>query len=670
MNKDQYDSSLIAHQLRVVAEEQLAKSQLSDIPSQSTEELLHELRVHQIELEMQNEALRQTQQELEESRDRYIDLYEFSPVGYLTLDAHSMITEVNLTGVTLLRLERSKLINENLRTLVAATDQDKWVRHFMSMKKRAGISSIELSLQRGDGKVFQAQLDCVNNAAMVRITMSDITERKFAEKALRIAATAFESQEGMMVTDVNRIILRVNKSFSLITGYSAEEVIGQSPSMLSSGRHDASFYTTMWDSILTSGSWQGEIWNRRKNGEIYPENITITAVKDLSGIVTNYVGTFTDITSIKHDKEAINHMALYDPLTNLANRRLLLDRLNHTLLSGARLGLECAILFIDLDHFKNINDSLGHAAGDLLLKQMAEKLISCVREGDTVARLGGDEFVILLQDMSTQSTEPAAQAEVIANKILAIISQPCQLHSHTYKTTASIGIVISSNKETSSDDLLKNADIAMYQAKKSGRNKVRFFDPKMQIAINQRLDLENDLHNAIELQQFQLYYQIQMDSTGQALGAEALIRWLHPKRGLVGPYDFIPLAEETDLILPIGQWVLETACAQLKSWEKDSLTKCLTLSINVSAKQFHQADFVAQVQMAVQRNRINPSLLRIELTESMLIDDIENIINVMKDLRAVGISFELDDFGTGYSSLQYLKRLPLHQLKIDKSFKN
>jgi diguanylate cyclase (GGDEF)-like protein/PAS domain S-box-containing protein len=536
------------------------------------------------------------------------------------------------------------------------------------MKKQTGICSIELSLQRGDGKVFQAQLDCVNNAAIVRITMSDITERKFAEKAMRIAATAFESQEGMMVTDVNLNILRVNKSFTLITGYSAEEAIGQSPRMLCSGRQDASFYATMWDSIRISGSWEGEIWNHRKNGEIYPEHLTITAVKDLSGSVTNYVGTFTDITSIKHDKEAINHMALYDPLTNLANRRLLLDRLNHTLLSGDRLGLECAILFIDLDHFKNINDSLGHAAGDLLLKQMAERLISCVREGDTVARLGGDEFVILLQDMSKQSTEPAAQAEIIANKLLNIISKPFQLPSHTYKITASIGVVISSNNEVSSDDLLKNADIAMYQAKKSGRNKVRFFDPKMQIAINQRLDLEHDLHNAIELQQFQLYYQIQMDSTGHALGAEALIRWLHPKRGLVGPYDFIPLAEETDLILPIGQWVLETACAQLKSWEKDALTKCLTLSINVSAKQFHQADFVAQVQMAVQSNRINPSLLRLELTESMLIDDIENIINVMKDLRAVGISFELDDFGTGYSSLQYLKRLPLHQLKIDQSF--
>lgn len=637
--------------------------------------LLHELQVHQVELEMQNEQLRQSQTALEEARDRYINLYEFSPIGYLTINTDGLITEINLKAADMLGVARQKLIHNRFALFITDQDKDRWHRHFVQIRNNQDENeqALDIALERANGLTLNAHVSCllvknVDNALTFRLALTDISKLKADEAELRIAATAFESPNGMLVTDAKRIILRVNSAFTLITGFNAEDVVGKNPHLLNSGQHDAAFYAEMWHSINSTGSWQGEIWNRRKNGEIYPEHLTITAVKDIAGSISNYVAIFTDITHIKNDKDAIVHMALYDPLTDLPNRRLLLERLNHALSSGARLGLECALLFIDLDYFKNINDTLGHATGDLLLNQMAQRLKSCVREGDTVSRIGGDEFVVLLQDISKQSVEPAVQAEIIANKILTLLSQPYQLASHTYKITASIGIVISSKQQMNPEDFLKNADIAMYHAKQLGRNNVCFFDPQMQNAINIRVNLEHDLQEAIEQQQFQLYFQIQVDSTGRAKGAEALIRWLHPKRGLVRPHDFIPLAEETGLILPIGLWVLETACMQLKAWEKDELTKHLTLSINVSAKQFHQVDFVAQVKAAVQRHNINPTLLNIELTESMLVDDIGNIILAMNALNEVGISFELDDFGTGYSSLQYLKQLPIHQLKIDQSF--
>jgi diguanylate cyclase (GGDEF)-like protein/PAS domain S-box-containing protein len=501
----------------------------------------------------------------------------------------------------------------------------------------------------------------------------DITERKNAEQEMRIAATAFEAQEGMMVNDAEGAILRVNNAFTNITGYTAEEAIGRNPRLLNSGLHDATFYAAMWESINSTGTWQGEIWNRRKNGEIYPEHLSITVVKNADGITTNYVGTFSDITLTKAAADEIKHLAFYDPLTRLPNRRLLTDRLQQALASSKRTGREGALLFIDLDHFKMLNDTLGHGIGDLLLQQVAQRLESCVREGDTVARLGGDEYVVMLEALSEQTVEAATQTEIIGNKILATLNQPYQLATHEYRSSPSIGACLFNSHHSSIEELLKQADIAMYQVKNSGRNALRFFDPQMQATIHARVDLEDELRKAIENRQFHLYYQIQVDGiladgTHRPLGAEALIRWNHPERGLVSPMQFIPLAEETGQILPIGQWVLETACAQLKVWQEDALTKDLVLSVNISAKQLHQVDFVAQVESVIQRHAINPKLLKLELTESLLLDNIEDTISTMNALNEIGIQFSLDDFGTGYSSLQYLKRLPLYQLKIDQSF--
>ncbi len=488
------------------------------------------------------------------------------------------------------------------------------------------------------------------------------------DEQLRIASVAFESQEGMVITDANKAILRVNHAFTKITGYTADEVIGKNPSLLNSGRHDASFYSAMWKSIQRTGGWEGEIWNRRKSGEIYPEYLTISAVKTPDGTVTNYVASLTDITMSRAAADEIRHLAFYDLLTRLPNRRLLMDRLQQALASSARSGREGAVLFIDMDNFKTLNDTLGHDIGDLLLQQVAQRLESCVRECDTVARLGGDEFVVVLQELSEHAPEAAAQTESVGEKILAALNQPYQLALNAYHSSPSIGATLFHGYDEALEELLKQADIAMYQAKKAGRNTLRFFDPQMQEAINARAALEGELRKALENRQFQLYYQIQVNNHYRPVGAEVLVRWLHPERGLISPAQFIPLAEENGLILPIGQWVLESACIQLKAWQRDALTRDLVLAVNVSAKQFRQPNFVAQIKACVQRHAINPMLLKLELTESMLLENIEDIISTMNALKEIGIQLTLDDFGTGYSSLQYLKRLPLDQIKIDQSF--
>jgi len=489
-----------------------------------------------------------------------------------------------------------------------------------------------------------------------------------AQNNLSISAIAFESQDGILVTDANKMILRVNHSFTKITGYTEEEVIGQTLGMHGLQQRDVNLYTSIWEGIEDADVSKDEFNNYRKSGEAYPEQLVITKVKDSNGITTNYVASMTDITTSKAAAEEIQSLAFYDPLTKLPNRRLLIDRLKHALATSARSGRDGALLFLDLDHFKTLNDSLGHDVGDLLLQQVAERLATCVREGDTVARLGGDEYLVMLEELSEHAIEAAAQVELIGEKILAALNQPYHLASYVYQSTASLGIALFSNHDQSLEELLKHADIAMYQAKKAGRNTMRFFDPQMQKTIHARVTLERELRTALELNQFQLYYQIQVDHLGNPLGAEALIRWCHPERGLISPLHFIPLAEETGLILPIGKWVLDTACAQLKAWQRNVLTCDLTLSINISAKQFRQESFVEQVRTAVQRYAINPDLLKLELTESILLESIENTIAVMNALNGIGIRFSLDDFGTGYSSLQYLKRLPLYQLKIDQSF--
>jgi diguanylate cyclase (GGDEF)-like protein/PAS domain S-box-containing protein len=495
-----------------------------------------------------------------------------------------------------------------------------------------------------------------------------IEERRKAEHDLRLASVAFESQEGIMITDANGVILRVNKALVETTGYSADELLGNTPRILKSGRHDENFYRAMWASINLTGSWTGEIWDRRKNGELYPKWLTITAVRGDDGAVSHYVGSQIDITDRKAAEEQIQDLAFYDFLTRLPNRRLLIDRLQHALASSSRSGRSGALLFIDLDDFKSLNDTLGHDVGDMLLKQVADRLKACVREDDTVARLGGDEFVVVLEVLNGDLQEAASQTNAIGEKLLAAMSEPFQVNGHDCRSSSSIGATLFCGMQSSIEELMKQADIAMYQAKKSGRHSLLFFDSTMQDNLNVHAALEAELHDALASDNFLLYYQPQVCKENLIIGAEALIRWNNPKRGMVSPAQFIPVAEETGLILPMGAWVLDTACRQIKAWETNKISGRLAVAVNVSAKQFRQEDFVDQVRTAVLRNGINPTLLELELTEGVVLNSIEETIQTMNKLNDIGIRLSLDDFGTGYSSLQYLKRLPLDQLKIDQSF--
>ncbi len=543
----------------------------------------------------------------------------------------------------------------------------------IAVLKRTGAWSGEVHNVKKDGSTFwcYACVTTFDHPEFGQVWISehqDITERKQAEHQLRIAATAFEAHEGMVITNADTVILQVNQAFSETTGYLAEDVIGQTPRILKSGLHNAAFYQDMWSKITLSGSWQGEIWNRRKNGENYPELLTISAVKNGRGEVTNYVATLNDITERKYSEDKIKQLAYYDQLTQLPNRTLLHDRLKQAFAASARSDLHGALLFIDLDNFKILNDTLGHHIGDLLLQQVAERLLACVREGDTVTRIGGDEFVIILENLSTLPGEAAVQSASIGEKILTTLCVPYTLDGHEYLSTPSIGFALFKDHGVPVEGLMKQADIAMYQAKAAGRNTLRFFDQNMQDSLNRRTTLENDLRQAIHHQQFLLYYQAQVDGGNHTIGAEALIRWLHPERGMVSPAEFIPLAEETGLILAIGQWVLETACLQLVRWAKSPNTRHLRIAVNVSAHQFRQEDFAKQVIELLERTGAEPSKLKLELTESLLVENVEDVISKMNVLRDIGVSFSLDDFGTGYSSLSYLKRLPLEQLKIDQGF--
>lgn len=492
--------------------------------------------------------------------------------------------------------------------------------------------------------------------------------RQATEQELRIAATAFEAQEAILVTDAHKVILRANRSFTKMTGYDTDEIIGKTPALMHSGKHGETFYNEMWAALSKDHYWHGELWNRHKNGEIFPVWTTITAVTGHKGNICNYVSFYSDLSQHKKDEDSIHDLAFYDPLTHLPNRRLLIERIQHAFAASRHHQHHVAVMFIDIDNFKTLNDTKGHNVGDLLLLEVTKRLQGCVHEGDTVARFGGDDFVVMLEDLSENMRQAAVQVEMVSQKILSTLALPYELDGYEYHSSASIGISLLHDQDVAVDELLKRADTALYQAKSAGRNTLRFYDPAMQIALETRTALERDLRNALAQKQFTLYYQSQVDGLGHIMGAEVLIRWHHPEKNIVTPAAFIPLAEETGLILPIGRWVLETACQQLKAWASEVRTRNLILAVNISAKQFQQTDFVEQVLQVLAQTGADPALLKLELTESMLVDDIDTTIIKMATLKAKGIRFSLDDFGTGFSSLSYLKKLPLDQLKIDQSF--
>ncbi len=497
--------------------------------------------------------------------------------------------------------------------------------------------------------------------------ITDITQQKQDETDLRIAASAFELQDAMLVTDANKVILKVNQAFTQITGYSAEEVIGKTPHMLSSGRHDRDFFEVMWESINRTNLWQGEIWNRRKNGEVYPEWLIITAVKeayDMSRQVNNYVASFSDISLRKAAEEEIKQLAFYDPLTQLPNRRLLQERLEHCVEIERRDGKRLALLMLDLDRFKAVNDSLGHLAGDELLQQVATRILSRVRNVDMVARLGGDEFVVLLEDIA--HAEDAAR---VADEIISVLSKTFQLsQNNDVKIGVSIGISLYPEHGDSYGILMSSADAALYQAKDQGRGCYAYFSEEQTLAAPERIALEMRLRRAVEQQELRVFYQPQVDiASGRIVGAEALVRWQNPEEGLISPLHFIPIAEETGLILEIGEWVLRETCRQGRLWLDAGLPP-LTLAVNVSPQQFRRGDISALVATVLSETGFPAKYLELEMTESGLMENQDHVMALLNTLRSQGVRLAIDDFGTGFSSLAYLKHFPLDVLKIDKSF--
>ena len=491
-----------------------------------------------------------------------------------------------------------------------------------------------------------------------------ITALKHAEGELRRYATVFtNSSEGMLITDAQAVIIAVNPAFTRITGYSLDDVIGHSPAILNSGRQDAGFYRRMWTAIDSRGQWQGEIWNRRRNGSIYPEWLSITAVRSAEGEALNYIGIFSDITERKEAEARILHLAHHDPLTNLPNRALLQDRLHQVLLQARRDKCGLAVLLLDLDRFKTINDTLGHESGDGLLLQITERCRAAISETDTLARLSGDEFVFVLPDAGN-----AEDAATVARRILDAVALPCQLGEHRITVTASIGIALYDQDGGTESILLRNADAAMHRAKQAGRNGFEFYSAEMSTASLGQLLLENQLRGATDRGELLLHYQPKVCArSGRLLGLEALLRWQHPELGMVAPGRFIPLAEETGLINVIGDWVLDEACRQQRAW-LDAGLEVVPIAVNLSAQQLAQLNFVSRVARAIDSAGLARSLIELELTETMLMRDIDRTIHTLIRLRDMGVRLSIDDFGTGYSSLNYLRQFPVNALKIDRSF--
>ncbi len=492
---------------------------------------------------------------------------------------------------------------------------------------------------------------------------ADISERKEAEGKLRLSATVIEHiADGVVVLDTQGIIVTVNPAFTQITGYSEAEALGKDLTLTRSGRHDEEFYAAMWRAQVEHGYWRGEIWNRRKNGELYLESLTVNAVRDSEGLTTHYVGVFSDITKARESQDKLDHLAHHDPLTALPNRLLFHDRLHHALQHASRNHEQLALLFIDLDRFKNVNDTLGHHIGDELLKQVSKALQARLREGDTLARLGGDEFIVLLEDIDNQFG-----ASLVAEKLVQMFEQPFMVAGHELFVTCSVGISLFPDDATDLNMLIRNADVAMYQAKARGRNGYSFYTPSMSGEGVERLRLETFLRRSIEKDEVFLHYQPQVDIvSGALIGVEALVRWNHPELGLVPPIRFIPLAEDTGFINQLGKWVLQEACRQMVRWQEAGLV-VPKIAVNLSVKQFERGSIVNMVADTLRDTGLDPARLQLEVTESVIMntDDAMVFIN---DLHAIGVGLAIDDFGTGYSSLAYLKQLPVQTLKIDRSF--
>ncbi len=546
-------------------------------------------------------------------------------------------------------------------------------KELLNLKDKLQEQNEELQVNAEELRSQNDELLSTEEMLRVQINDYDASQKLLKESGEKLQKLASEQRLILNSSSVgiifvkNRKVLWANPAHCKLFGYEVAETHQMETAEHYADKESYIFVGEKgYSTIASGGIFSEDFMMKKKDGALFWCNLVGHAINP-ENMEEGSIWSFLDISERKQAEEKINELAFFDQLTGLPNRTLLLDRLRQTMTTTSRTGSYCALLFLDLDNFKTLNDTLGHEMGDLLLKEVAQRLTACVRAGDTSARLGGDEFVMILTNLSIDKRAAANQAEVIGEKIIAALNESYLLKDITYHNTPSIGATLFSGDQAEIEDLLKQADIAMYRAKDAGRNTIRFFDPDMEIIVKKRAALEKDLRNAVQKNQFLLHYQAQM-AGGRLTGSEVLVRWQHPERGIVSPADFIPLAEESRLILPLGQWVLETACRQLVQWATHPDMSHLTVSVNVSAHQFHQADFVDQVLDILNKTGANPLLLKLELTESLLVSKVEEIIEKMFALKVKGVGFSLDDFGTGYSSLSYLKRLPLDQLKIDQSF--
>lgn len=606
---------------------------------------------------------------LYESERRVRRIIESSQEGFAIVDADNRVIEVNDAMCALLETPREALVGRSVYEYVDAAARPVLTEQIRKRQSGERLSyEIELTLPNGRKKA------CLVNSAPMRdahgvisgsfALISDLTYRREHEAYMRQTVAVFENTaEGIMVTDTDGLIQRVNPAFTEITGYPEAEVLGESPRVLRSGRHDDAFYRRIWSEIVLHGHWQGEIWNRRKNGEVYPEWLTISAVRDADGVLHSYVGVFSDISHIKHSEAELERLAHYDPLTALPNRAFFNMQLAHALERALRNRRKLAVMELDLDGFKTVNDSLGHPAGDLLLQIIGQRLVRALRGEDVIARMGGDEFAIIIEN------PPAApQLGHIAEKIIQSIAEPADLDGRSALVTASIGIAQYPDDGLDATSLVKAADIAMYAGKQGGRNTYRFHDAGMAETASNRLRMEQGLRLALEEGHLDVWYQPRVDFiSGEVVGVEALLRWHEPDGGMVPPSEFIPVAEETGLILPMGEWVLLQACMQARAWSEMGLFRG-AMSVNVAGPQIERGDFVSTVKQALDSTGMDPARLELEITETFLLRNADQAMSVVERLSGLGIGVAIDDFGTGYSSLSYLKYLKADRLKIDRRF--
>ncbi|KRE45935.1 bifunctional diguanylate cyclase/phosphodiesterase [Paenibacillus sp. Soil724D2] len=584
-------------------------------------------------------------------------------------DSGGVILSVNPAFTTTTGYTEEEVVGQTPRILYSGKQNPEFYIHMWATIHETGGWKGEIWNRRKNGDLYLEWLTIstvrdkhgkISN--YVGIFM-DITERKKSEEKLQLHARVFETaSEGIMITDTKGWILSVNPAFSETTGYTEAEALGRTPRLLHSGVQDAEFHIQMWASIHETGSWQGEVWNKRKNGEIYPEWLTINTVRNENGKISNYVGVFTDITERKLSEENLKYLAHYDVLTGLSNRFLFHDRLSHAIVQANRQGHWAALMFIDLDHFKLINDTLGHAVGDQLLQNAGKRLESCVRTGDTVSRLGGDEFTVILPHID--ETEDAL---LVAQKILEELALPFFLAEQELFITASIGISIYPLNGEDSETLIKQADSAMYRAKEQSNN-YQLYTSNMNATFYRKMKLENGLRKALEKDQLRIVYQPQMDiQTGRINGIEALLRWQHPEMGMVPPNEFIQIVEENGQIVEIGEWVLRSVCEQNKAWQLAGYPP-LKCAINLSPRQFKNKNLIETVKQILKETEQDPSYLCFEITESISIHQIESVLTVLHDFKEIGLELAIDDFGKGHSALSYLKKYPIDILKIDKCF--